>query len=59
VSDLTAVRIERLLKVQRAKSYTKTKHSKFLLSLLIRYAACSTGVGGTTRFWRPHRFAAR
>jgi hypothetical protein len=58
VSDLTAVRIERFLKVQRAKSYTKAKHSKVLLSLLIRYAMLH-GALGTTRFWRPRRFVAR
>ncbi len=45
VSDLTAVRIERFLKVQRAKSYTKAKHSKVLLSLLIRYAMLHGALG--------------
>lgn len=45
VGDLTALRIERFLKVQRAKSYTKAKHSKVLLSLLIRYAMLHGALG--------------
>ncbi len=49
VSDLTAVRIERFLKVQRAKSYTKAKHSKVLLSLLIRYAMLHGALGHNPR----------
>lgn len=56
--EITTGRVERFLTVQRSKSFSKAKHSKVLLNLLMRYgqrheAIRHNPVEGTTRLRKP------
>jgi integrase len=58
VGDLTAARLERFIKLQHAKSYTKARHSKRILGHLIRYAMLHGALAydplqATSRLRRP------